>query len=233
MRTIRHLLLDQVLPAALTSASRLVLHASAVRLAGRAIGFLGRAGAGKSTLAAAMTRCGASLVTDDALVVEGGSGELRAVPSYPGLRLWPGTGRLIDRSMGILPRVADYSTKERWAVPELRFRGRTAPVAALFVVGSSSRTRPFVSRPLTGRRAVVALMRYTMLLDASDAASVRDAFEMAARIAREIPVSVLSVARGRRALAAACDFLVTCMTSRNLRSPTCSRTGAAVSRQVI
>ncbi|MEJ1969032.1 MAG: hypothetical protein WDN03_10450 [Rhizomicrobium sp.] len=46
-----------------------VLHASAVCVAGRAVLFCGASGAGKSTIAAALGRCGYPLVTDDVCAV--------------------------------------------------------------------------------------------------------------------------------------------------------------------
>ena len=111
LATLRHLLLDQVLPAIIASPRRLVLHASAVTVDGGAVGFLGRAGAGKSTLAAAMARRGARVVTDDALLIEVGPEGPRAIPSYPGLRLWPEARVLLGSWGGPTQRVAHYTRK--------------------------------------------------------------------------------------------------------------------------
>jgi hypothetical protein len=89
---LRHLLLDQVLPRVLCLRGLLVLHATALRApGGRAVAFLGASGAGKSTLAASLVAAGWRLVADDALVIEDGEDGPTAVPTYPGLRLWPDT----------------------------------------------------------------------------------------------------------------------------------------------
>ena len=56
--TLRHLLLDQVLPRVLGYKERLVLHASAVLVNGTAMAFAGNTGAGKSTLAASFQTAG-------------------------------------------------------------------------------------------------------------------------------------------------------------------------------
>jgi len=65
----------------------LPLHASALRIAGRAIAIAGRSGAGKSTLAAALSRRGHSLVTDDISVCTGLPKRPLLLPTYPALRL--------------------------------------------------------------------------------------------------------------------------------------------------
>jgi len=89
---LRHLLLDHVLPRVLCLRGLLVFHASALRAPdGRAVAFLGASGTGKSTLAASLVAAGWRLVGDDALVIEGGQDGPTAVPTYPGVRLWPDT----------------------------------------------------------------------------------------------------------------------------------------------
>ena len=61
----------------------LVLHASAVAAGGTAVAFLGHAGWGKSTTAAALYAQGYGLVTDDVLAVEMSSGRLMVPPGEP------------------------------------------------------------------------------------------------------------------------------------------------------
>lgn len=64
------LVLAQVLPLAAVLRGKDVLHASAVAINRRAVAFMGRAGAGKTTLAGRIVANGASLVTDDVLAVD-------------------------------------------------------------------------------------------------------------------------------------------------------------------
>jgi hypothetical protein len=63
------LVLAQALPLASALQGMEVLHASAVCLDGRAVAFLGRPGAGKTTLATRLLARGARLLTDDVLAV--------------------------------------------------------------------------------------------------------------------------------------------------------------------
>ena len=72
------LVLAQVLPLAAVLRGLDVFHASAVELTGRAIAFLGRSGAGKTTLASRIVARGAGLVTDDVLAVDVAGATVRA-----------------------------------------------------------------------------------------------------------------------------------------------------------
>ena len=63
--TVRHLLLDQVLPAVAFEHSLIGLHASAVVVGGQGVAFAGPASRGKSTLAASFAVEGHAVVTDD------------------------------------------------------------------------------------------------------------------------------------------------------------------------
>jgi HPr serine kinase-like protein len=67
-----------------------VLHASAVRVGGRAVLFAGPSGAGKSTLAAALVRRGYAMITDDVCAVAAG----RVLSDGRQLKLW---ANAIDR----------------------------------------------------------------------------------------------------------------------------------------
>jgi hypothetical protein len=68
---------------------QVVLHASAVRVNGKAVLFCGSSGAGKSTLAAALAQRGFPLVTDDFCAATiGGSGDVMVQPDGRNLKLW-------------------------------------------------------------------------------------------------------------------------------------------------
>ncbi len=206
MRTIRHLLLDQVLPAALASTDRLVVHASAVVVGRHAVAFLGGAGAGKSTLAAALVRSGLSLVTDDALVLAPMRHGIVAVPTYPGVRLWPGTHRLIGRTFGSGGlRVAHYNRKRRWAGAGVPFRDQPLPLSTVYVLGQGARSR-VVSLPL--RTGVLSLLQHAMLLDTENRRDISRGFEIATRLGTSVAVKRLLVGEGRRGVLSAIDAVV-------------------------
>lgn len=88
-------LLGRVLAMAAHGGGALVLHASAVTIEGGVIAFLGPKQAGKSTLAMALVRRGARLVTDDMLAVRFDPDGPVAAPGVQRVRLWPDSVRAI------------------------------------------------------------------------------------------------------------------------------------------
>ena len=133
--TLRHLLLDQVLPLALSRSGRLVLHASAVHIPRLgSVAFVGPTGCGKSTLAAALGLRGCQVLTDDCLVVDQSETSKKkpgsmAVPGYPGLRLWRDSARGLGLERDAAANVAHYTAKRRLvtaAVSSGRRRARSA-----------------------------------------------------------------------------------------------------------
>lgn len=89
LRNLRLYLLGSGFAAILHQRGLLPLHANAVIVAGRAIGFMGHPGAGKSTLAAWFHDRGFDVLADDVCVVTAGpDGRPLAHPGIPRLRLW-------------------------------------------------------------------------------------------------------------------------------------------------
>jgi hypothetical protein len=189
--TVRHLLLNQVLPVVLGRRGRLVLHASAIAIDDAVIAFVGRSGVGKSTLAAACCGAGARLVTDDALVlVEGGDTQIwTAVPSYASLRLSADISELLPWAAGPGERVAHYSDKARFG-PEhglVRFERASLPLTRVFVIEEAVGAGVIVE-PLTGHRATLSLATHVFRLDIEDAGETIQVFDALARVVPMITV---------------------------------------------
>ncbi len=85
--TLRHLLLDEVIPIVLASRGSVVMHGAAVVLDQRAVVLLGPSGHGKSTLAAAFGVAGHPVLADDCVVIDTDGGRRVVQPSYPSVRL--------------------------------------------------------------------------------------------------------------------------------------------------
>jgi energy-coupling factor transporter ATP-binding protein EcfA2 len=137
--TIRHLLLDQVIPRILGHQGRLVLHASAVQFNnGKVAAFLGESGAGKSTLVAALHQRGMHLITDDCLLLELTEKEITAIPNYYGVRLFGDSIQAIYGKLTEDTPVAHYTSKRRVSMPSGKAKTTNTPktVDALFLLNT-------------------------------------------------------------------------------------------------
>lgn len=90
---------------------QIVLHASAVRVDGKAILFCGPSGAGKSTMAAALALCGLPLVTDDVCAITVINGIPMAQPDGRQLKLWTQAIEQLELSSSRGPRVRNRLEK--------------------------------------------------------------------------------------------------------------------------
>jgi hypothetical protein len=197
--TLRHLLIDQVLPLAASRHGHVALHASAVQLDGiGAIGFVGEAGRGKSTLAAVLAASGAHVVTDDCLTIDSRGAALNAIPGYPGLRLWPRSAARAVLPAARARQVAHYSTKQRVAAA---FQREPAPLRALFLLEPRAASGPPASiNGVAPRARLMGLLRFGYVLDVEDRRDLSMLFSGLARIVARVPVMRLRVRNGKRFL---------------------------------
>jgi hypothetical protein len=91
--SIRLFLLSMVLPAALNQQQKILIHASAVIVNGKANFFIGHSRAGKSSLVASLKSRGYRVFSDDVCVLEKrrSDGQVQAYASYPMMKLWEET----------------------------------------------------------------------------------------------------------------------------------------------
>jgi hypothetical protein len=197
--TIRHLLLDQVLPRVLAQEGQLVLHASAVRVGEVAIAFIADSGGGKSTLAASLHRAGFAVLADDGLVVEPGEIGATALPTYTGLRLWPASAQALVSDTKSLSPMAHYSTKKRVTV-NAAGRPERRPLSAIYLLKApvadvGAPQGAVVVSPVSARAACLALIAQSFRLDVTDGRQTAVQFDLASRIASQVPMFTLSYPR--------------------------------------
>jgi len=166
--TIRHLLLDQVIPRITGQKSHIILHASSVEIDGRVVAFLGEAGQGKSTLAGSLHNRGYHLVGDDSLLVQKRDFDVYCIPGYCGLRLYSDTATILENTPRRWEQVAHYSSKKRLILhrsPPGEIRPK--PLAAIFVI------RPFADNgnkhidisPLSGADVLMQVLKHALVLN--------------------------------------------------------------------
>lgn len=199
-RTVRHLLLDQVVPMLLGDVDHLVIHSSAVAGPAGAVAFVGASGSGKSTLAAALARGGERLITDDCLVVDLDRRPAHVIPTYAGLRLWPDAlAALFPGRPRLTAPVAHYSDKRRvTAGPPLEFQAAAdpQPLRAACVLGAPAQRRAEARLvALRGHEAFAEILRCTFHLDIARAATAPRALDRVAALLETVPVFRLHLTR--------------------------------------
>ena len=134
------LLPAQALPLAATLRGFEMLHASGVVLRGRAALLAGPSGAGKSSLAAALLRRGAALLSDDTVALELRGGALIAHPGAALLHLQAAEhDRLSTRERALLGPATTFFDKQRYS-PSVS--GSPAPFGELFLLERSTHGLP-------------------------------------------------------------------------------------------
>ncbi len=158
-RNLRLYLLGSAFAAILHQRGLLPLHANAVVVEGRAIGFMGHPGAGKSTLAAWFHDRGFDVLADDVCVVTPGpDGRPLAHPGIPRLRLWREALEAGGRDASAYER--SFDDMDKYTVPTDLERALPAvPLSHLYLLekadDSASVTR------LEGSAAVEAMIANT------------------------------------------------------------------------
>lgn len=186
--TIKHLLLDQIIPLVLSEKGKLALHASAVVAPEGAIAFIGMTGQGKSTLAASFSKHGFPVLTDDCLLLEGRKGQIFCLPSYPGLRLWSDSISALFADEPKVRQVAHYTQKKRLGIDnaEIAFCSRAVPLQRTYILpradGMESVSGITIGA-LSPRTAFMELVKHTYRIDISDQEKLREEFDYFTRIA--------------------------------------------------
>lgn len=194
--TLRHVLLDQILPRALAQQGHLMLHGGLVSLGhNQGVLLVGDTGRGKSTLCAAMAAAGFELASDDCVRLDTTGGTLRALPTYPGLRLLPDSlAALFPEAQPETSPVAHYTLKRRVALESPTAMPALQPVA-IFVLQPPTAAKQIESARLSPAQACMALVANSFQLDPGDMLRVHALLAQAARVAEHVPVHTLAYPR--------------------------------------
>jgi hypothetical protein len=188
-------IMGRVLATAMHAAGDACFHASAVAMGGEAIAFLGAKGFGKSTLAWAMVRAGARLITDDTLRLQLEEGPL-AHPGVHELRLRPDAATRLPPD----PREA-RPVGDRLVIDALeldRLQSETVPVGALYLLSpvndlpGSAAARVSALPAVPSALSLVRHAKIAPLLTGREAVALLD---RVVALARRTPVRLLEVSR--------------------------------------
>jgi len=196
---VRAHLIGRVLATALYLEGLLPLHGSAVATRDGVVGFLAPKGFGKSSLALALAKTGAGLVSDDTLPVEVESA--RAWPGVHGLRVHDDALEAVGEAEG--PHRTREGKHLVTNVGHERILARPMALAALYLLVPISPDGEDVDRVLAPRlQAAISIVAHVKVggMLGRDAAPVM--LERAARIAGRVPVFQLAMPRDLAALPA-------------------------------
>lgn len=183
-------LLGPVLSWVLRSRGVLSLHASAVVIDGRAMAFCGPHGAGKSTIAAALSARGFPLLTDDVLALAERDRVVTAWPAFAQVRLWNDSARLLVGDASRLPRITPNWDKRAFAVAThgAGLAAEAAPLGAVFLLAPRRRgDAPRIER-VEGAATFVALVKETSVNYMLDAAMRAEEFRLLSRLMAHVPM---------------------------------------------
>jgi hypothetical protein len=201
----------RVLAVAMHASGHLCLHGSAVATGAGAIAFLAPKFHGKSTLALALTRAGAKLLTDDVLPVSPRT-PVQAVPGVHQVKLWQDTaahfGVDADR-----PALRPGSKHLLHDFDDSMLSNDRAPLAAIYllspVIVEEGEVAPTISR--TRMHAVpsaLALVRHSIMGSMLSGFEAQIVIDRATTIAEAVPVYQLTVAAGMERIGDTVDQLL-------------------------
>jgi hypothetical protein len=186
------------------------LHASSVAFKDYSVVFVGAAGAGKSTTAAAFARQGYGILSDDIVALVEQEGAFHVMPAYPHLSLWPDSVKMLYGSAEALPRFIPDWEKRRMDLGSqgTRFESRPLPLGAIYLLGERRPgPAPYLesTRPRNALLALVAETYANKILDREMRASE---FAVLGRLATTIPIRQVHAHKDAGRLEELCDVIV-------------------------
>jgi len=191
-QTLRHLLLDQVVPRILGQRGKLVLHASAVILKeNTGIIFVGDSGWGKSTLASSFHQSGKPLITDDCLLLSIENGEVLGIPNYYGVRLFQDSVKSIFKDHDSTT-VAHYIDKKRVTLKDQDTPDTLSGVklSAIFLLGKpeqEAHSRDINIQNIKGTSEMMPLIEQIFIMDICNKELVSKLFKQIGKISETKP----------------------------------------------
>lgn len=172
-----------------------ILHASAVDVGGRAVGFVGSSGMGKTTLATLMCRDGALLVTDDVLRLG------RGADGSPGCALGATELRLRAAAAGLTDEFAEGGSHrptadDRRALSVPLATEEPVPLAALLIPRPRRDSSVLALTRLQPTAAALSLLSFPRILGLRDQAMLTAQLGQMSEVAERVPVLMADVPWG-------------------------------------
>ncbi len=188
-------LFGQVLSYALIKLGIEPLHATVVVIDGSAVGFLGRSGYGKSSLAAAFLNTGHTLLTDDLLVLRKVGNHFSAHPGPPRIKLFPEIAEVFLGNGASGAQMNPYTCKLVIPLSSAQISCHEHPLKAIYVLKTppkDSTSRRITVRTRTQREALLDLVSNTFNTDVMHPGRLAQQFGLISQLLSSIPFRTLS-----------------------------------------
>jgi hypothetical protein len=191
--TIRHLLLDQVIPLVINLRRGEALHASAVLTPKGTIAFIGTTGSGKSTLAGSFLQEGYPIMSDDCLSLVKKNKSVYAIQAYLGLRLWEDTATRLFGKGREYNSVAHYTNKHQIDIKPIKNFYYDGPqlLKRIYTIGSPSKENGknnILIKRLSSKESFMTLVQFAFRLDITDRIMLKRQFHFLERVASRVSV---------------------------------------------
>lgn len=162
--TIRLFLLSNAMAALLVQRNQILLHSSAIIHENELILFMGESGAGKSSIAAELSKRGYTIFSDDICVLQPVLEEEKsvyAIASYPMMKLWDDTINALDddqfeKKHKIRPMADKYGHFFHES-----FNANAYPIKKIFILNPSLEAHDYIVSKISGLKAFELLGKNT------------------------------------------------------------------------
>ena len=204
-------LLGPIMGFVLLLRGNICLHASAVAIGEQAIAFLGPAGSGKSTTAAAFANRGYGILAEDVLSLNERGTTFWVEPGYPCIRLWPHSVAALYGAPDELPKLTPTWDKCFLDLSQERytFHEQSLPLTAVYVLAARSEdpAAPYVQR-LSQAQALMALVANTYATTLMDREMRAYEFGLLSRLAADVPIVQVTPSNNAADLGRLCDTII-------------------------
>ncbi|MEM6612316.1 MAG: hypothetical protein AAF652_08690 [Cyanobacteria bacterium P01_C01_bin.72] len=152
---LRLFILGAALGAILHQRGYIVLHASAVAIAGQGVVFTAPKGEGKSTMTATLHRQGHSFIADDVVAIDFSNPDTPLIyPAFPQLKLWPDAVTQIGKNPEDLPKLISRLEKRDYLFED--FDLQPVPLQQIFALNTA---QAISIETLTPQEILLTLLR--------------------------------------------------------------------------
>jgi hypothetical protein len=204
-------LLGPVMGFLLRRRQRTCLHACAVLIGNCGVALVGDAGFGKSTTAAALALRGIAVSSEDIVPLVETQGEIKILPGYPRVCLWPDSVEMLLGSKDALPLLTPVWEKRYLPLDGLRakFANENVPLRLIYLFGarSDSEGAPRVEE-LRPREALLELVQNTYMNWLPDREQRSVEFNFLASLLETVPVRRIVPHSDPSKIGSLCDLII-------------------------